>query len=105
MILRHLVYAIHSLFLPPLTKKSAAEIDAKLVDKQAQREAATHERLDPINSMVDLLKLFDLDSSFYARAELWRQMNGEGAYTGSAEQNKIMMTKFRDVLADDQHAF
>lgn len=105
MILKHLVYAIHALFSPPPPKKTAAEIDAKLIDKQAQREAATHERLDPINSMVDLLKLFDLDSSFYARAELWRQMNCEGPFTGSAEQNKIMMAKFRDVLADDTHPF
>lgn len=101
MLLKHLVLSILALFNPP--KKTDAEIDAKLIAKRDSDPK--YQGLDPINSIVDLLKLFDQDSSIEARADLWRDMGLDGVFTGTAEQNQKLMVEFRRVLADDNRAF
>jgi len=102
MILRLLVSAIHALFAPPPPKRTDAEIDAKLLERS---KTANYQGLDPINSIVDLMKLFDLDSSIEARRELWMQMHLDGDFTGTAEQNQLLIVEFRKQLAQGDFGF
>lgn len=103
--LKTIVFAVRALFAPPPPppKATAAEIDAKLIAKRDSNPK--YAGLDPVGSMVDLLKVFDQPSSKEARAEIWYQMGFKDQFIGSVEQNTTMMAKFRDVLADDQHPF
>lgn len=107
MILRLLIAAIHSLFVPPPPppeppEMSDAEIDARLIAKRDAEKPG----LDPINSIVDLMKLFGLDSSIEARAELWHQMRLPGEFaTGTAEENQTLMKEFRKQIAIGDFGF
>ena len=49
--------------------------------------AKSGEKLNWRTSIVDLLKLLDLDSSLSARKELAEELNYTGARDGSAEMN------------------
>ena len=70
------------------------------------------EQLNWRQSIVDLMKLLDLDSSFAARKELAKELHYTGALDGSAEMNmwlhKQVMTKLAEnggkVPADLRHS-
>jgi hypothetical protein len=44
-------------------------------------------------SIVDLLKLLDLDSSYAARRQLAGELGDPGGYTGTAEENIALHKK------------
>ena len=52
-----------------------------------ERAKAKGERLDWRNSIVDLLKVLDLDSSLAGRKELADELGYEGPLDGSAQMN------------------
>lgn len=77
------------------------ELDAALAVAALSVPDATDWR----HSIVDLLKILQLDWSYEARAELWRDFSGEGMagkgpYAGSEVQNvalhKAVMRKVRE---------
>ncbi|MET0742157.1 MAG: DUF3597 domain-containing protein, partial [Microvirga sp.] len=60
-----------------------ADVEASL----SALAAKSGEKLNWRTSIVDLLKLLDLDSSLTARKELAEELNYTGARDGSAEMN------------------
>ena len=91
------------------TAPPAQTVDvAEIVDKAA---AATGEKLAWRTSIVDLMKLLDLDSSLSARKELAQELHYNGDTNDSAAMNvwlhKQVMQKFADnggkVPADLKH--
>jgi hypothetical protein len=72
------------------------DVDAVL----SQLAAKKGEKLNYRESIVDLLKLLDLDSSLNARKELAQELNVHAGADGSAEQNialhKAVMKKFAE---------
>jgi hypothetical protein len=52
-------------------------------------------------SIVDLLKLLDLDSSLDARKELGKELNVHAGADGSAEQNIALMKAVMKKIADN----
>ncbi len=60
------------------------EAVAKALDDLAAKRG---EKLDWRNSIVDLLKLIDMDSSLTARQRLAKEMGHIGDFTGSASDN------------------
>ena len=83
---------------PPPTAAPAASVDveAVLVDLAASKGGGGNWR----TSIVDLLKLLDLDSSLAARKELAEELNVHAGEHGSAEQNialsKAVWTKLAE---------
>jgi hypothetical protein len=63
----------------------AAEVDVEAV--LTTMAAGTPQRLDWRRSIVDLMKLLDLDSSLAARKELAQELGYTGTLDGSAEMN------------------
>jgi hypothetical protein len=59
------------------------DIDAVLSERAARKK----EKLDWRHSIVDLMKVLDLDSSLGARKELARELGYHGELNGSAEMN------------------
>lgn len=51
--------------------------------------------LNKETSIVDRLKYFDFDSSYYARSQYYSAMGGSGVYTSSASQNVWMVSEMR----------
>ena len=72
------------------------DVEAVLEDLLAQKKA----RLDWRHSIVDLMKLLELDSSLAARKELATELHYTGAKDGSAEMNiwlhKAVMQKLAE---------
>lgn len=66
-----------------------------LADKAAQHT----ENLDPHNSIVDLLKTIDMDSSLTARKDLALELGYNGPRDGSAEMNLWLHRKVIERLA------
>jgi len=62
---------------------SPAEVDA-MIQKLAD---AAHEKYNWKQSIVDLMKLLNLDSSLNARKQLAQELGYKGALDGSAEMN------------------
>ncbi len=62
-------------------------------------EARKSERLAWQTSVVDLLKLLDLDSSLNARKQLADELAFEGTFTGSAEDNGALHELVMDDIA------
>jgi hypothetical protein len=62
---------------------SRAEVEAMI----AKRAAGQTEKYNWQQSIVDLMKLLDLDSSLSARKELAHELGYTGALDGSAEMN------------------
>jgi hypothetical protein len=62
-----------------------ANVDANAI--LTKRAAQNPEHLDWQNSIVDLLKLLNLDSSLEARAHLANELGFSGTYTGTADEN------------------
>ena len=52
-------------------------------------------------SIVDLLKALDIDSSFAARKELADELKYNGAYSGTAEQNIWLHKTVMQMIADN----
>jgi hypothetical protein len=59
------------------------DVEKVLTDRAAQK----NEKLDWSKSIVDLMKVLDLDSSLSARKELAKELGYKGELNGSAEMN------------------
>jgi hypothetical protein len=71
---------------PPLQPSNAiqgVDVDAVLADLASKKGGGGNYR----TSIVDLLKLLDLDSSLEARKELAKELNVNAGAPGTAEQN------------------
>jgi hypothetical protein len=71
---------------PPLQPSNAiqgVDVDAVLADLASKKGGGGNYR----TSIVDLLKLLDLDSSLDARKELAKELNVNAGAPGTAEQN------------------
>jgi hypothetical protein len=81
---------------PAQQKLSNVDVDAVLTKLASTRGGGGNWR----TSIVDLLKLLDLDSSLNARKELAKELNVHAGADGSAEQNialqKAVMTKLAE---------
>jgi hypothetical protein len=74
----------------PTASQSAASASGQNVDvEKVLTEAASNkkEKLDWRKSIVDLMKVLDLDSSLNARKELAKELGYTGELNGSAEMN------------------
>lgn len=69
----------------PVAVPAMAVVD--VVAQLDQKAAANAQKLNWKTSIVDLLKLLDLDSSLAARKELAAELNVRAGADGSAEQN------------------
>lgn len=67
----------------------------------SQMAAKKQEKLDWRKSIVDLMKVLDLDSSLGARKELAKELNYTGALDGSAEMNIWLHHKVMQKLAEN----
>lgn len=74
---------------------SLDEVNAALTKRA---ETAT-EKLDWKTSVVDLLKLLDLDSSFQARRALATELGFQGEFTGTEIQNAELHNLVMDDVA------
>ena len=76
--------------------RPSVDVEAVLREKAANNP----EKLDWRHSIVDLMKLLNLDSSLAARKELAKELNYTGALDGSAQMNiwlhKQVMTKLAE---------
>lgn len=68
---------------PTAAPAASVDVEAVLVDLAASKGGGGNWR----TSIVDLLKLLDLDSSLSARKELAEELNVHAGEHGSAEQN------------------
>src|ERR1700738_3347345 len=82
----------------PATGKAMtqAEVEA-MIKKIADRQS---ERLNWQQSIVDLMKLLKLDSSFSARKQLAQELGYTGSLDGSAEMDNWLHQQGRTKLAD-----
>lgn len=71
------------------------KIDARLREAADRHRADTGETLDPFQSIVDFMKLLNLDPSFASRKELWGELGLAGDFTGGAEQNVTLIQELR----------
>lgn len=67
----------------------------------ADRAATKKEKLDWKNSIVDLMKVLDLDSSFKARQELAKELKYTGDMNDSASMNIWLHKQVMQKLADN----
>jgi Domain of unknown function (DUF3597) len=73
-----------------------AEVDRVLAMAAADKPGVPDWR----NSIVDLLKIMEQDSSFGARAEWWAEMGHRDIYSGTAEQNVQMHKEVTKKIAE-----
>lgn len=88
------VESVAEAVVPEVTEE--VDVDAVL----SAKAAANSEELDWKVSIVDLLKLLDIDSSYGARKELAAEL-GISGYEGTAEQNTTMHKLVLQKLADN----
>lgn len=90
---------------PPAPAPAAQPEPAASVDVGAVLESMAGMKNDHggnyQNSIVDLLKLLDLDSSLSARKELAQELGVHAAADGSAEQNIALHRAVMDKLAEN----
>ena len=83
-------------YAPAATAQSNVDVEGVLDSLLAQKKA----KLDWRHSIVDLMKLLDLDSSLAARKELATELQYTGPKDGSAEMNiwlhKAVMKKLAE---------
>ena len=77
----------------PMSRAELEELIKKNVSEQ-------HEDLNWRQSIVDLMKLFKLDSSLNARKELAKELGYTGALDGSAEMNVWLHRQVMTKLAE-----
>jgi hypothetical protein len=75
---------------------SKAEVEAIIAKIEADRGVKYNWR----QSIVDLMKLLDLDSSLAARKELAQELGYKGALDGSAEMNVWLHKQVMEKLAE-----
>ncbi|MBL8414165.1 MAG: DUF3597 domain-containing protein [Propionivibrio sp.] len=98
-----------ALALPPTQASIATDINVSSQQLQAVDVAAVLTRLalskggggNWRTSIVDLLKLLDLDSSLAARKELAQELNVSFGINGSAEQNIALSKAVMQKLAEN----
>jgi hypothetical protein len=78
------------------TPISKAEVEAIIAKIEADRGLKYNWK----QSIVDLMKLLDLDSSLAARKELAQELGYKGALDGSAEMNVWLHKQVMDKLAE-----
>jgi hypothetical protein len=78
------------------TPISKGEVEAIIAKIEADRGLKYNWR----QSIVDLMKLLDLDSSLAARKELAQELGYKGALDGSAEMNVWLHKQVMDKLAE-----
>jgi hypothetical protein len=90
-ILSNIVANIEAWLRPNMTpEEKGVELDKMAAD--------AGEKLDWRNSIVDLMKLTNQDSSLSARAKLAKEMGYPSAFTGTADQNIWLHQKVMDHL-------
>jgi hypothetical protein len=75
---------------------SRAEVEAQIAKVEEQRGVKYNWK----QSIVDLMKLLDLDSSLASRKELAQELGYKGALDGSAEMNIWLHKQVMDKLAE-----
>jgi hypothetical protein len=80
---------------PNATPMSQVDVEAVLTDRAAKKE----QKLDWRKSIVDLMKLLDLDSSLAARKELAQELNYTGDTSDSAAMNVWLHKQVMSKLA------
>jgi hypothetical protein len=75
---------------------SGAEVEAMI----AKTAGAAHEKYNWKESIVDLMKLLNLDSSLNARKQLAQELGYTGALNGSAEMNIWLHQQVMTKLAE-----
>lgn len=78
-------------------KLSQIDVDATLIRLAAQKGGGGNWR----TSIVDLLKLLDLDSSLAARKQLAQELNVHAGADGTAEQNIALSKAVMQNLAEN----
>ena len=84
---------------PPLPPKPAAPVDVEAV--LAKLAAANREKLDWRKSIVDLMKLLNLDSSLAARKELASELHYAGDRNDTAAMNIWLHAQVMHKLAEN----
>lgn len=82
---------------PTAAPAASVDVEAVLVDLAASKGGGGNWR----TSIVDLLKLLDLDSSLAARKELAEELNVHAGDHGSAEQNIALSKAVWQKLAEN----
>ncbi|MBD8641849.1 MULTISPECIES: DUF3597 family protein [Sphingomonas] len=81
----------------PMAPQQSVDVGAVLSEMAAMKDGGGNYQ----SSIVDLLKLLDLDSSLTARKELASELNVHAAADGSAEQNMALHKAVMQKLADN----
>ncbi len=81
----------------PAAAQQSVDVGAVLSEMASMKDGGGNYQ----NSIVDLLKLLDLDSSLTARKELAAELNVHAAADGSAEQNIALHKAVMQKLADN----
>jgi hypothetical protein len=80
---------------------STAPISRKQVEAQIAKLALnSDERHNWQTSVIDLLKLLDVDSSLEARAQLAKELGHRGKFTGSDDDNEWLHDAVMEKLAE-----
>lgn len=82
---------------PQAAAMPAVDVEAVLTQKAAQKGGGGNWQ----TSIVDLLKLLDLDSSLSARKELANELNVHAGADGSAEENIALHQSVMSKLAEN----
>ncbi|RZA10207.1 MAG: DUF3597 family protein [Proteobacteria bacterium] len=81
----------------PAAQQQSVDVGAVLSEMASMKDGGGNYQ----SSIVDLLKLLDLDSSLTARKELAAELNVHAAADGSAEQNIALHKAVMEKLADN----
>jgi len=83
--------------MPPKQPANSVDVNAALT----KLAAANKEKLDWQHSIVDLMKLLNLDSSLGARKELAKELHYSGDTNDSAKMNMWLHAQVMQKLADN----
>ena len=83
--------------MPPKQPAGSVDVDAALT----KLAAANKEKLDWRHSIVDLMKLLNLDSSLVARKELAKELHYTGDTNDSAKMNVWLHAQVMQKLAEN----
>ena len=83
--------------MPPKQPANSVDVNAALT----KLAAANKEKLDWQHSIVDLMKLLNLDSSLHARKELASELHYTGDTNDSAKMNMWLHAQVMQKLADN----
>ena len=83
--------------MPPKQPANSVDVNAAMT----KLAAANKEKLDWQHSIVDLMKLLNLDSSLSARKELAKELHYSGDTNDSAKMNMWLHAQVMQKLADN----